>query len=424
MDLGLLIFMLLGLGWPMAEAEAGTAIATKSRSLAPARQQAAGGDEADDEGAADVASQAFDDKQFLRALRYAPGRYWQLGGVDQPELDYTNALRTRNGVPGTSRLKEFANAISASVSRNLDTFGVRLNVASLESGTPDPATAIGSPGPRRASPTTGVTAYEPALFWQRQSDHAPYLEIGTTPINGVLPPTLEGRAGAHLGADWSLNGGIYRQAVTDSILSYTGLVDPGTGLRFGRVVESGLQAEFELPFHRVWSLDLGGSWGIDSGRRVQYNNHLSTAAGLNYGFTVAGFDNLGLGPVVHYDHYLHNLSGFTSGNGGYFSPQSWQRLGIELEAQTAELRSIVAHVNVTPEWSGSRQRSLPVQKGFGLSADVELLCRLTPHLAAGGVFSMDSSPQYRDFYGGIAGRFNFGHRHQLLTSDLPASPVR
>ncbi len=73
-------------------------------------------------------------------------------------------------------------------------------------------------------------------------------------MGGALDPTLVGRAGLTGVQDWgNWDVSIYRNSVKQSILSYTGLIDPYTGNTWGRVSEDGLSLSAYD--------NLGGGWG-------------------------------------------------------------------------------------------------------------------------------------------------------------------
>jgi len=86
---------------------------------------------------------------------------------------------------------------------------------------------------------------------------SPFLAIGSTPFKGIVGPTVAGRLGAALQLDEAkLTTEVYRKSIAESILSYTGIVDPTTGVGFGRVGETGSKLGIEYPVGERWSGEL------------------------------------------------------------------------------------------------------------------------------------------------------------------------
>ena len=115
-----------------------------------------------------------------------------------------------------------------------------------------------------------------------------------------------------------------RDSVRDSLLSYAGARDPGTGLVWGGVVSStGMLTLKWDPSPAVQDTHIGmyisGGGGILQGKNVPSNWEALGNAGL-YGEIVKG---LTLGANVSGMHYDKNLQYFSLGQGGYFSPQTY-----------------------------------------------------------------------------------------------------
>jgi tetratricopeptide (TPR) repeat protein len=115
-----------------------------------------------------------------------------------------------------------------------------------------------------------------------------------------------------------------RESVTDSLLSYAGARDPGTGVIWGGVVSNIGTAQFKWDpsptshnSHIGVYVSCGG--GLIQGKNVPNNYEVLGNAGvygvLFKGFTV-GFNANGM-------HYDKNLQYFSLGQGGYFSPQQY-----------------------------------------------------------------------------------------------------
>ena len=110
----------------------------------------------------------------------------------------------------------------------------------------------------------------------------------------------------------------YRDSVKDSLLSYAGVRDPGTGIAWGGVVSNTgtLQLDHKsthagqyasVSFAYVTGTHVPSNW-VGSGNAGLY---FMVVKGLSVGLSLTGM------------HYNKNLSYFTLGQGGYFSPQQY-----------------------------------------------------------------------------------------------------
>jgi hypothetical protein len=154
--------------------------------------------------------------------------------------------------------------------------------------------------------------------------------LGTTPL-GFPVFSLVGAASLH-GSIGPLrvvaSGG--RRSNTDSLLSYAGTADPATGRRWGGVVYDNGRLDLAT------SIGILGlyAWG-EGGRLIGFNVADNARGAGGGGFDLALFRSNDLGEVkvgagASGLGYQKNLSGFTFGQGGYFSPQRFVHGGVNL----------------------------------------------------------------------------------------------
>jgi len=389
------------------------------------------------EGNDDAAKKAFESKEYITALHLNPSGYPLLSGIDAPSASAGAAWYGRTGDPGTSRLAEWASYPTASFTHGKDIFKLTIGFISLDAGTPAPDTQIGGPGPPVRAPTTRLgLGVAPEISWSREGSVRPFLAVGSTPFNGIVGPTIEGHLGAavQLG-ETNLTAQVYRTSVTDSILSYTSIVDPSTGLGFGRVVETGGKVEIERPITERWDFDGTASAGVLRGVDVADNTHFSIQTNASYDLRLPLFDSFTIGPSYLYDSYSRNLSGFTLGQGGYFSPQASHKVGISIDFQSRGGRDFVIRGNLFPGWSVNYQASSPVfplsdngeqvpashQHGESVSGELAAAYRVTARLSLGGLVRFRQSPVYNDLVVGLYLRLSFSPRAALFSSDLPTA---
>jgi tetratricopeptide (TPR) repeat protein len=155
-------------------------------------------------------------------------------------------------------------------------------------------------------------------------------DVGTTPLGFLLTNVVGG-------IDWTphwntadLTFGLARRAVTNSELSFAGLKDPVTGTAWGGVVQTGPHAGIGLYRDRY---SISGSLEYDelTGTHVPDNQFLGAHIGTDWKFLSRVGMTANAGLTLDYWNYAHNLSNYTFGNGGYYSPQSYTSLAVPVE---------------------------------------------------------------------------------------------
>ena len=146
------------------------------------------------------------------------------------------------------------------------------------------------------------------------------LRLGTTP-QGFLVHNYTGGIQFKPG-DGPINISFTRESIKDTLLSYAGVRDPGTGQIWGGAIANGLSAL--------------GSWGTSesgfySGLGYQYitetgapsNRRIDGSVGSYWKVLSLPGGSLTVGTNFSGMHYERNMRYFTLGQGGYFSPQSY-----------------------------------------------------------------------------------------------------
>ena len=149
------------------------------------------------------------------------------------------------------------------------------------------------------------------------------VDIGSTPLGQDLS-TLVG------GVKWSPKLTNYlslvftgeRRAITDSLLSYVGLKDSYSGKSWGRVTKNGgtLQLSYDDGDAGFY---VGGGGYSYLGENVASNTSINANAGVYLRPYHDENRQLQTGLSMSYMDYSKNLSYFTYGQGGYFSPQNY-----------------------------------------------------------------------------------------------------
>jgi len=125
---------------------------------------------------------------------------------------------------------------------------------------------------------------------------------------------------------WTLTAS--RRPMSNSVVSYAGAVDPATGIRWGGVTSNGLTLSLshdEGGDDGVWA-SFGSHWL--RGKNVVDNQRLSAMTGYYYRLVDSADERMRTGLTLMYWGYDKDLSEYTLGQGGYYSPQQYYSIGL------------------------------------------------------------------------------------------------
>ncbi|EOD4082863.1 cellulose synthase complex outer membrane protein BcsC [Yersinia enterocolitica] len=164
-----------------------------------------------------------------------------------------------------------------------------------------------------------------AMGWQ--NDHWA-TDIGTTPMGFEVVDVVGGLAYSnswnHIG--WTATAS--RRPLSSSLLAFAGTRDPNTNATWGGVRANGvsLGASYDRgEANGVWS-DL--SYHYLTGQNVADNQRLRFMTGYYYKLINEDNRRFTIGLNGMWWHYQKDLSGYTLGQGGYYSPQKYLSLAI------------------------------------------------------------------------------------------------
>ncbi|TAJ53161.1 MAG: tetratricopeptide repeat protein [Nevskiaceae bacterium] len=397
-----------------------------------------------------------DRKQLLREigdLRAKRSPYGQLG----------LGLRTRDGVEGLDRLDGIEAPVEVAFpATEAGRFKFRVVPVSLEAGTLSGrsvplfgtlglATALAS---ANGEDTTAITG---SRFSQSESGVALGLgyevgdfraDFGTSPL-GFPVETLVG------GINWRPTVGatsfkidVARRSVTDSLLSYAGARDPGTGLVWGGVTKTGgrLDVAYDLGRYGIYG---NGSYYLLDGENLSENSVVEIGGGLYARAAESRRMRLTYGLNLTAFGYDKNLRRFSFGHGGYFSPQSYFAVSVPVEwegyynrfsyriggaigiqafcedgagyypsdvgladAYAAALELADPELNLQGGYDSKQSTGI----GFSFAGQFEYL--LDPNLVAGARLSIDNARDYQE--GSALGYLRYSFYPQTRVSNPPA----
>ncbi|MGI4900907.1 MAG: cellulose synthase subunit BcsC-related outer membrane protein, partial [Janthinobacterium lividum] len=388
----------------------------------------------------------------------------ELNQIDQQNTSTISAgvdIHNRGGEQGLSALTDIEAPIEGRLAVGDGKLVLRATPVTLDSGTPDTSYNVSSrfgSGPVAAynqqltngTPIGSQSATGIGVSGAYENDNV-RIDAGTTPL-GFQKTNIVGG----LNLRGSLNDqttfviDASRRAVTDSLLSYAGVKDARTGAQWGGVTSSGLRADM------TWDDGLNGIYGYGSfnvltGDGVEQNTRGEGGAGLYRRLFKDADHELTAGFNVTYFGYDKNLSYFTFGQGGYFSPQtyislsvpvSWNArsgllsyqvkgsLGIQhfreddspyfptsgtLQAAANAAQAAAATAGLATSSSAVYPGQSKTGLGYNLQASAEY--QIGPQIFFGGLAGLDNARDYSQYYGGIYLRYAF----EKLTG-APAMP--
>lgn len=412
-----------------------------------------------------VGADLYQRKQFLAAHDLTPAQFPNLANIDKPSADLGIYARHKSGEPGLDRLDilKMPTGGGEFTVDGIHHFRMSLSRMALNVGKPTKCSSpLGSLTSNTVedcsnnfkgsfNPTHELTdALETEFSYRMDGWFSPYVKLGHTPTGAVIDPTITFDTGfvqqTQTGG-WSLN--VYSQPVRQSILSYTGMRDPyGHTLssggwqeqqrEWGRVLRSGVKAAGYHRFNNRWGIYAAAEVAMLNGKNVADNTAFAASVNPSFNIPLAGFDYFSVGPALAYEHYEKNLSHFTLGHGGYFSPDHYVNFGPSLQFLSEEGRPLVVKGHVSAGIQLIEQSDapwLPVlaptagtyqdDKGFKVSdaLDIELkgVWLMAPNLQLGAGAAVRHASNYEDFTGGLFLRVFFDDRKASYSSDIPDS---
>ncbi len=349
------------------------------------------------------------------------------------------------GTEGYSDLKEWVWMTEASMPVSdgrltVRTDTVNRDVGRLVSG----EYSLGSCGPVECSGSSMKSdrGQSIALQWQNERWK---LGIGTTPV-GFVKSTVVGGVTYWfdaLGAGWSVEA--FRQAKGNSLLSYGGMKDPATGMTWGRVTRTGGALNFSWDKGEANGVWAKMSSGVLAGHNVERNWDVQLMAGYYRRLLQKPNHEITAGLTGMLWHFDKDLSGYTFGQGGYYSPQRYGSMSVSLEdaGRTGEwawtvrgsvglshakkesvakypkkdrIRPFVSDDKLTELDAMTRSDS---SSGVSYSARAALERRLNAHFVLGVAGSISKGEGYRPRYGVLYLRW-----HQMPWNGNLPMPVR
>lgn len=259
----------------------------------------------------------------------------ELESDDAPMVDAAVEARVRSGEDGLSRLNALTTTISASTPVGQGRIGLSVAPTVIDAGDLN-RSASARFGRNATAEALAIVAQQPTVLATPDSQYAAgvalsaYYEsptisadVGSTPLGFERKNVQAGFTWRpRLGAHGALKVFAERRPVTDSVLSYAGAVDPVSGQSWGSVMKTGggIGASWEQGGTGLFG-DV--AYRAYAGQGVSDNKALELNIGAYRRLYGSDALNVTAGISLNYQAFDRNLSYFTFGHGGYFSPQSF-----------------------------------------------------------------------------------------------------
>jgi hypothetical protein len=284
------------------------------------------------------------------------------------------------------------------------------------------------------------------------------VDIGSTPFGFAVPTVvggvkITGSVGNTSGLSYQVEAS--RRAVTDSVLSFAGTRDSRSGETFGGVTANGVRGQVGKDFGDA-GVYAYGSYQALLGQHVESNTRAEGGVGFYKHLIREENRQLSTGVNVSATSYDKNLSNFTYGQGGYFSPQqffainvpvTWSQRGSQYSyqlkgsvgiqhfkeddspyfpsnsgmqnaANAAAAQAYALGLTGSPSARYSGQSKTGI--GYNLGAAGEY--QLAPQFSVGGALSLDNASDYRQLIASLYARYTFDAIRGPLP--LPVEPFR
>lgn len=389
------------------------------------------------ENKAVAADQYSGQKNYLRAAFTDPSPDKVYSGVNHSDYWVDYNYFHKNGTHGVSSLDvkqiQLGGAFVWSPASRLY---VMFNIQKLDANTRDDEPFLGNdftygdippefPGADLNQLSTKQTLWYPYVRYLREDRWDLDMGIGLSPLSGPLQSKLVWHFTAERGSN-ELS--LYRKPLVTSQLNYTGLKDPYSSKKWGRVLETGVKFKRSGRLTDVFWMSGSGEYNRYAGTDVLNNQsaklnaliggdypsrHMAVSGGLS--LSASGFE--------------HNSVFYSYGHGGYFSPQAMWQAGMftHLESRREEVDWWELDVSVGYfQWRTKAQERYPYglfkQRDLGGSGNgISYMLRgekhwqLSEQLELGLSAELTRSPGYERWKAGLTFRYFWQKRNYLVS---------
>jgi cellulose synthase operon protein C len=225
-----------------------------------------------------------------------------------------------------------------------------------------------------------------------------------------------------------------RRPMTGSLLSYAGSHDPVTGDVWGGVVSTGLGGRLSKDLG-PFTGSVSARYALLTGQNVQSNTRFQWRASVDHDVVRSKFQTVNVGLALSGLHHAQDLSGFTWGQGGYYSPTrnltlslpvvwsgregalTWLLRGAISTSRSFSNPSDYYPTNPLLQASAGNPRFAGGDgSGFGRSYSLGAEYQATPRLAIGGRLERDFADYYTPVNLSLYARYEFESLSNALSN--------
>ncbi|MGA8593569.1 MAG: cellulose synthase subunit BcsC-related outer membrane protein, partial [Bryobacteraceae bacterium] len=356
-----------------------------------------------------------------------------IDGRNSPYFMNGASVQDRSGRGGVDKLLIEQADIGASTTVGNQ---VRLSLIAhptyIDSGNPDNSTTPGFGSTLSNGYSTSPTAFGIAAEGQIATRDFG-LRLGLTPYSFLVRNWMGGFRFTPAGGPFTIL--ITRNSLLDTKLSFAGERDPASNLVWGGVMGN--------------SVSLLGHWGTDksgfyasagyqniTGKTVESNDQINVTMGTYFKLLSTSQGSLTAGLNLTGMHYDKNLSYFTLGQGGYFSPQQYFLANIPVRwvgnwnrrlqySVSGSLGAQHFSEDATPYFPLLSTNTLYypalANTGANYNFDFRLVYQLAPQWLAGAYMNVGNARDYRNAATGLYIEYLFQPRP--LSSEVNAESV-
>ena len=387
---------------------------------------------------------AFRAGRYLEARALDPARWRGVGSANTVAALAAFGKREKTGTTGLGKLvaellpgAAVSTPIGERASVSLSGDRMRLNAGIRDAGATVGSAPVGVALAGSALPVRAVVT-EAALSLRLERDFVIVANVGggVKSASGGVDARPVGSIEISATPAWGqVDARVFVEPVRESILSWTGMTDPHGGSAWGGVRRSGAEARSLYLGAAPYSIGFHGRIERLDGTQVAGNHRraIDVSAGRDLG--LPGFAYSSLSIAAGTDAYDRNLSQYTIGHGGYFSPQSYRKAGVAFDMMTNEGARWLVRGRASASRTWKREDAPPffpltpdgrnyagsLSNGHEASGRLSAVLQVTPNLQLGAAFGRGISPQWSGTVAMFEMRVLFEPRRGVVSADLPVA---
>ncbi len=155
-------------------------------------------------------------------------------------------------------------------------------------------------------------------------------DVGATGVGFPVTNLVGGISHSDSTARFNYKFAVDRRPLTGNLMTYAGARDPITGRVWGGVVATGASARVSTDVG-AYSTSLSASYALLTGKNVRRNTRLQMRWAADRDVWQSKHSSVNMALALSAWRYGHDLSEFSWGHGGYYSPRSYLSLSLPVE---------------------------------------------------------------------------------------------